>query len=157
MSMSPKRATWYAAFEAHVLLTRLLDDELQRDCGIPLDWYDVLIKLWIAPDKSLRMSELAEQVLLSRSWLTRRVMQLEGAGLVKRHSADSSDRRAVVATMTAEGQRVFAALERSHSRSIDKHFSAYMTTEEAAVIRRVFQRIGADGRAALLDPPGFVG
>ena len=101
-----KRTAWYRSLQAHVVLIQLCDNELRRDCGIPMVWYDVLVKLWLAPEQSLRMSELADQALLSRSWLTRRVIQLEQAGLVERTSADG-DRRGVRATMTEKGKQVF--------------------------------------------------
>ena len=130
------------------MLVHLMDIELQRDCDVPIEWYDVLIKLWLAPGRRLRMSELAEQVLLSRSWLTRRVMQLEKAGLVTRCPA-GEDRRGVLATMTNEGERVFANLEKSHSRSIEEHFSRFVDDEEAAIIRECFGRIARHGRESI--------
>ena len=129
-----------------------MDRELQRDYGVPLEWYDVLIKLWLAPGKRLRMSDLAEQALLSRSWLTRRVMQLEEGGLVLRYPAGPEDGRGVVAAMTDEGQRVFAELERSHARSIADHFSQFVTDEEAVIVARCLGRIAEAGRAALTEP-----
>ena len=135
------------------MLVHLMDTELLRDCGVPLEWYDVLIKLWIAPGRALRMSELANQVLLSRSWLTRRVMQLEKAGLVTRCPAGPEDRRGVLATMTPEGQRVFANLEKSHARSIENHFSKFVSEQEAAVIRECFARIARQGRESIHSQP----
>ena len=143
-----KRTAWYRSLQAHVVLTELFDEELRRDCGVSMMWYDVLIKLWLAPGKSLRMNELADQALLSRSWLTRRVAQLEDAGLVSRTSAEG-DARGVTATMTAKGQKVFVDLERSHARSIERHFSRHLTAEESAVISSAFDRIAAAGRRSL--------
>ncbi len=140
-----KRTAWYRSLQAHVVLIDLFDREMQRDCGVPMVWYDVLIKLWLAPGKSLRMSELADQALLSRSWLTRRVIQLEDAGLVSRTSADG-DGRGVAATMTDKGKRVFLELEKSHARSIERHFSQHLNAEEAAVISSAFDRIARAGR-----------
>jgi DNA-binding MarR family transcriptional regulator len=143
-----KRTAWYRSLQAHVVLIQLCDNELRRDCGIPMVWYDVLVKLWLAPEQSLRMSELADQALLSRSWLTRRVIQLEQAGLVERTSADG-DRRGVRATMTEKGKQVFLDWEQSHSRSIERHFSRHLSNDEATVIAAAFDRIAQEGRRSL--------
>lgn len=143
-----KRAAWYASLEGHEVLLRLMDDELRADCGVPLVWYDVLIKVWLSPDHSIRMSELAEQVLLSRSWLTRRVVQLEEAGLLERLRT-GEDGRGVVARLTKVGLQEFAKMEGSHARSIATHFSGHLNAQEAALVRACFERIAKQGRAAL--------
>lgn len=143
-----KRAAWYASLEGHEVLLRLMDDELRADCGMPLVWYDVLIKVWLSPGHSIRMSELADQVLLSRSWLTRRVVQLEEAGLVERLRT-GDDGRGVVARMTELGVREFRKMEDSHARSIARHFSGHLNAEEAALVRACFTRVADQGRAAL--------
>jgi AraC-like DNA-binding protein len=122
-----KRTAWYRSLQAHVVLIQLCDNELRRDCGIPMVWYDVLVKLWLAPEQSLRMSELADQALLSRSWLTRRVR----------------------ATMTEKGKQVFLDWEQSHSRSIERHFSRHLSNDEATVIAAAFDRIAQEGRRSL--------
>ena len=145
---SDKRLAWLRMLEAHTRLVVLMERDLRRDCGVPLAWYDVLIKVWLAPDHRIRMAELAEQVLLSRSWLTRRVVQLEDAGLVTRTEADD-DGRGVVAEMTPAGLDMFARIEQSHARSIATHFSAHLSKDEAHVISTVFGRISAAGEAAL--------
>lgn len=152
-SPTGKRAAWLRSLEAHTYLVELMDRDLRRDCDVPLAWYDVLIKIWLAPNHRIRMAELAEQVLLSRSWLTRRVLQLENAGLVTRTGV-GDDGRGVLAAMTEHGQRVFAAMERSHAASIENHFSSHLTVEEAKVIATAFARISSAGRNALNDPRG---
>jgi DNA-binding MarR family transcriptional regulator len=62
---------------------------------VPIAWYDVLVEISHAPGHAIRMHELADKVLLSRSWLTRRVAQLKREGLVERRAATaaSSSRR----------------------------------------------------------------
>ena len=96
-----KRAAWLRSLEAHTYLVDLMDRDLRRDCDVPLAWYDVLIKIFTSPGHRIRMAELADQVLLSRSWLTRRVVQLEEAGLVVRTSV-GDDGRGVLATMRSK-------------------------------------------------------
>ena len=73
-------------------LTRELDDELRRAHGLPLSSYDVLVNLESAPDRQMRMSELADAVLLSRSGLTRLVERLEREGLLERADCPSDAR-----------------------------------------------------------------
>lgn len=128
--------------EAHTQLVELMEHDLRRDCGVPLVWFDVMIKIWLAPEHRIRMAELAEQVLLSRSWLTRRVAQLEKAGLVRRTEA-GEDGRGVVAELTPAGLTTFAEMERSHARSIAKHFSAHISDDEARIMSAAFARIVA--------------
>jgi DNA-binding MarR family transcriptional regulator len=148
MPPSRKRIAWVRLLEAHTVLVDLFEAELRRDCGVPLAWYDVLIKVWLAPGHRLRMADLADQVLLSRSWLTRRVDQLEEAGLVRREHV-GEDGRGVLAVMTEQGLETFAAMERSHTRSIEEHFSSLLTRDEAAVLVAACGRIAIAGRASL--------
>ena len=99
---APRRLAWYQTLRAYMVLLEIMDAELQADCGVPLAWYDVLIEISNAPGHAIRMNELADKVLLSRSWLTRRVAQLEREGLVERRAA-SGDGRGIIAAMTPKG------------------------------------------------------
>ena len=146
---SGKRLAWLRMLEAHTRLVEVMESDLRRDCGTPLVWYDIMIKIWVTPGRRIRMAELAEQALLSRSWLTRRVVQLEQAGLVTRTGA-GDDGRGVVVEMTSTGLETFARMEASHAKSIAKHFSAHVSQDEARVIATAFARITA---AADPSPP----
>jgi DNA-binding MarR family transcriptional regulator len=146
--LGPKRAAWRAVLFAQNALVRIFDDELQQECGTSLQVYDVLIRIWLAPEHTLRMSELAESALLSRSWITRRVERLEQSGLVERLSA-GDDGRGVCVRLTSAGRETFARLDASHARSIERHFSSYLTEDEGVVITRVLNRIAA----AALEAP----
>src|SRR4051812_33340062 len=153
----PRRAAWYQSLRAHTILLELMDADLQADCGVPLAWYDVLIEISKAPGQAVRMSDLADQVLLSRSWLTRRVAQLERAGLVERR-ATTEDGRGVVAAMTPSGRKQFAAMEKSHARSIQRHFSAHLDDDDAQTLATTFARIADAGARQLAndEPPAPV-
>ena len=142
------RRAWYESLRAHAALVELMDQELRADCGIPLAWYDVLVEVAHSPNGAIRMADLAEQVLLSRSWLTRRVTQLENAGLLERRAADD-DLRGVCAALTPHGRETFGKMERSHSASIERHFSRYLSAEEAELIARAFALIGSSAIEAL--------
>jgi DNA-binding MarR family transcriptional regulator len=150
----PKRAAWRAVLFAENALVRIFDDELQEECGTPLQVYDVLIRIWLAPRHTLRMSELAQSAVLSRSWITRRVDRLERSGLVERFSS-GDDGRGVCVRLTPEGEETFARLEASHARSIDRHFSAYITEEEAVVVARVLERVTAAAQQTLAGEAGI--
>src|SRR4051794_39799539 len=94
---------WVGFLRAHHTLVAELDDELRREHGLPLTSFDVLAQLDNAPEHQLRMSELADAVLLSRSGLTRLVERLESKGLIERREC-TEDARGAFAVLTAEGE-----------------------------------------------------
>jgi DNA-binding MarR family transcriptional regulator len=103
-----KRA-WTAFTTAHALLYRRLEQRLKRDFGLSGLQYEILARLSGAPDRELRMAELACALVNSKSGLTYQIGQLEKAGLVRRRSCPS-DERAVYAVLADEGM---ALLERA--------------------------------------------
>ena len=102
-------AAWRGLLKAHSQLVATLDEELEREVGLPLGSYEVLLHLADAPDGSLRMGDLADHLLLSRSGLTRLIDRLERAGLAER-LPNPADRRGVLVRATEEGRRRFAAV-----------------------------------------------
>lgn len=141
-----QRTPWRAVLEGHSALLRLFELELERDAGISLSWYDVLLHLSEAPGGMLRMNQLAEALLLSRSWLSRRIDGMATAGLVHRCPAPD-DARGVCAALTPEGRRVFRRAAAVHVRSVDEHFLRHLSPEEASTIEASFARV----RTAALD------
>jgi DNA-binding MarR family transcriptional regulator len=112
---------WRRFLTAHARVSRDLETELMRDAGLSLAWYDVLLQLAEAPDRRLRMADLADAVLLSRSGLTRLVDRLEKAGLVRREpSAD--DLRGTFTVLTAAGVHRLRAAVPVHLSGIRAHF-----------------------------------
>ena len=77
-------AAWRTFLKAHALLVDRIDHDLVAARQLPLSWYDVLIELYEAPERRLRMHEVAERVVLSRSGLTRLVDRLEAEGFLRR-------------------------------------------------------------------------
>jgi DNA-binding MarR family transcriptional regulator len=114
-SDAPERA-WRGLLTAHARLVPEFDRVLQRETGLPLAWYDVLVALHEGGPS--RMSELGERVLLSRSRVSRIVDELVDAGLVARE-ANPEDGRSSLATLTPEGRRRFLKGARVYLRSID--------------------------------------
>src|SRR5215211_7994235 len=94
---------WRLYLESALALVDVLDTELERDAGIPQRWYDVLVKLEEAPE-GVRMNELADRILYSKSGFTRVVDRMEEAGLVRRVRPDN-DRRSILVVLTDEGRK----------------------------------------------------
>src|SRR3954463_3420344 len=90
---------WRGFLRVHSTLVKALDAELQEAHGLPLSSYEVLITLRTAPGRRLRMAELADRVILSRSGMTRLVDRLEREGLLERDKCDS-DARGFFAVLT---------------------------------------------------------
>ena len=120
---------WQALLHAHHAITRKLDAELRAEHSLSLDAYDVLRRLARAPDRSLRMSQLAERVLVPPSTLTRRVDRLVADGLVQRRRIPD-DSRAMIVGLTDEGLARLRRAARTHLRGIREHFTGRLSTRE---------------------------
>jgi DNA-binding MarR family transcriptional regulator len=114
-------AVWRAFLRAHATLIRTLEAELGEADEIPLASYDVLVQLAEAPDRRLRMTELADRVLLSRSGLTRLVDRLERGGLVRREPC-VDDARGMYAVLTDDGIDRLRSASRVHLAGVVEHF-----------------------------------
>jgi DNA-binding MarR family transcriptional regulator len=117
---------WQALLHAHHDVVEALDRELRERHGVTFAEYDVLLRLGRAPERALRMSDLAERVLLSPSGITRLVDRLTARGLVERKT-DPSDARVALASLTIEGSRSLRRAARTHLRGIREHFTSRMT------------------------------
>ena len=120
-----QRAAWFGFLTVHSVLTRELDALLGAEHGMPLVEFEVLLKLWLAGGR-LRMSELADVALLSRSGLTRIVDELEALGLVSREP-DEHDGRVLLATITALGRRRLRTARKSHLADVHRLFLDRLT------------------------------
>lgn len=116
---------WQALLHAHHKIIRTLDRELHAEHDLVLAEYDVLLRLARA-DRALRMSDLAERVLMSPSGLTRLVDRLESKGFVRRQT-DRVDGRVALASLTEEGLRQLRKAARTHLRGIREHFTGRLT------------------------------
>ena len=147
-----EQQVWRAFLGSNKLVFEQLDRELQRDCGIPHTYYEILVRLSEAPDRRLRMSALADRSQSSRSRLSHAVARLEENGWVKRESC-ADDKRGQVAALTDDG---YAALERaapSHVESVRRHVFDPLTEDQ----QRQLGEISAKLLAALhADPDGPV-
>jgi DNA-binding MarR family transcriptional regulator len=131
-----------AFLRAHAVVLRKLEDELEGGGGVPLGWYDVLLTLERAAGRRLRMQELGDAVVLSRSRVSRIVDELERQGFVTRESCET-DRRVVYASITRPGRVALRHAIPSHLRAIDTYFSSVLTDDELMTIRRALERVAA--------------
>lgn len=125
---------------AHSELTRALDAELTREHKLPLSSYEVLLFLADSDEGRMRMSELAESVLLSRSGLTRLVDRLEREGLLKRERCES-DARGLFAEITPKGRHVFAAARHTHLDGVRRLFLDRFSRDELRALGALWQKL----------------
>ena len=123
----------------HTALVRELDAELEAAHDLPLSSYDVLIYLQAAPRKRLRMAELADSVLLSRSGVTRLVDRLEREGLIVRDTC-TSDGRGCFAVLTDEGEELLARARPTHLAGVRERFLRHFSDAE---LRTLAELLGA--------------
>ena len=131
---------WRSFLRAHARLVRVLETELVADHPITLGAYDVLVQLAEAPERRLRMAELADAVLLSRSGVTRLVDRLEVAGMVTRERFDG-DGRGVVAVITTKGVDTLRAAARTHLAGVVRHFVEHMDPAELDTFGQLCARL----------------
>jgi DNA-binding MarR family transcriptional regulator len=136
----PRLAAWRAFLRAHARVVRELERELQVEQRMALTDYDVLVQLANAGDRRLRMSELADRLLLSRSGATRLVDRLVAQGLVERVMCDV-DRRGQWASLTDAGYERLRQASPTHLRGVAEHFLDRLSADELTALERVFTRL----------------
>lgn len=141
----PQLVAWRAFLEAHARTTEVLARELKDQTGLPLAWYDVLVQLHEAEGHRRRMQELAQEVLLSKSGLTRLVDRMERAGLVRRQAC-SEDRRGTFAELTPDGVAALRRTAPTHLRGVAEHFARHLDAREAELLAELLGRVAARTR-----------
>jgi DNA-binding MarR family transcriptional regulator len=136
-------AAWRTFLRAHAQVVRALERELEAATGMALTDYDVLAQLSLAPDRRLRMSELADALLLSRSGATRLVDRLVSDGLVERVSCED-DRRGQWASLTDAGRERLRAATPAHLRGVAAHFLDRFAPGDLEQLERMLRPIAAD-------------
>jgi DNA-binding MarR family transcriptional regulator len=135
---------WRVFLRAHSQITRRLEHELLSEHDLPLASYEVLLHLAEAPAGMLRMTDLADRVLLSRSGLTRLVDRLEREGLVARVSCPS-DARGTNAQLTEVGRERLRDAAPTHLRGVAEHVTDRLTPGEVDQLHALMSKL-------LLDP-----
>jgi DNA-binding MarR family transcriptional regulator len=136
----PELAAWKGLLEAHSTLVARLDAELERDHGLPLTSYEVLMYLADADKGKLRMGELADRLLLSRSGITRLVDRLERQGLVRREPCED-DGRGYYAVLTDEGRDKLKVARPDHLSGVRRHFISRLSGSELDALAQVWERL----------------
>ena len=145
-------AAWRGFLQVHSDLTHQLDAELQAEHDLPLTSYEVLLFLNDAPEGRLRMSELADRVLLSRSGLTRLVDRLEKRKLVGREACPD-DARGFFAVITDAGRDTFAASRRTHLAGVRRLFLDRLSATQRRELAEAWETLLAERHRARAPRP----
>ena len=133
---------WAALLTAHATLMRRLETDLAQATGLALADFDVLAQLAQAGGE-LRMTELVDRALISRSGMTRRVARLVDEGLVRRANVDA-DRRGVVVALTDAGVARLTETAKVHLRGVSELFVAQLDEQELAVLKSALDKVIVD-------------
>jgi DNA-binding MarR family transcriptional regulator len=137
---------WRGLLRVHADMTKALDAELMREHRLPLSSYEVLLFLADSPGGRMRMSELADGVLLSRSGLTRLADRLERDGLIRRQRCEE-DQRGWFAEITDEGRALFDRARKTHLDGVRELFLDRLSPEEQRTLAALWEKVspGAAG------------
>ena len=142
-----EQATWRAYLRATALVREQLDRQMQRDSRMPHTYYEILVRLSEAPDRTLRMHELAALSQSSRSRLSHAVARLEQAGLVERRDCPT-DRRGLLAVLTDEGFAALAAAAPGHVDAVRRALFDPLSPQQVAQLRKICEAV-----VGAADPP----
>jgi DNA-binding MarR family transcriptional regulator len=131
---------WYATLQASLRSLDRIAGDFERDTGISLAWYEVLIRAYKEEGQRIRMSELASTLLLSRGGATRLVDRMEEAGLIKRETPPE-DRRATYAVLTDKGREHAEKGMQPHLDIVQRHYGSLLTEEEAHAMLRASVKV----------------
>ena len=133
-------AAWEAFVFAHAAVMSRIERDMFSAKTISLTWYDVLVALSNAPDQTLRMGELAESLVLSRSGLTRLIDRIERTGLVRREPSPE-DGRGAVAILTEAGSEAVEQAWPYYARGITQYFAHKLKSNELRVVTMALERV----------------
>ena len=140
-----------ALVRAHAATTRRLNTQLTADHALTINDYEVLLRLARSDDRRMRRVDLAEQVLLTPSGITRLLDGLERAGYVERGGCES-DRRVVYAVLTDAGLQKLREASASHVAQIEAFFGARFDAAELASVAALLERLGEPESDIACDP-----
>jgi DNA-binding MarR family transcriptional regulator len=144
-----ERAAWLGFLDFHNRVVRELDDELEREHRLSLSTYSVLAALTKSPERRLRMSELADNVLISRPGMTRLIERLEREGLVERTRSET-DSRQVYAQITERGLERLGDAAKTHFEGVRRRFLDHLSATQIQVLARVWIKL-LGGRPPYFD------
>lgn len=154
MAEDPVVEAWRGLLVAHSMLVPAIEGDLRAAGQVPLSWYDVLLELNAAPGRRLRMSELGQRAVLSRTRVSRVVDELAAAGLAERQP-DEADGRSSFAALTARGKDALRRAWPVYRQAIYRHLGAHLTTQQCRELATLLAELAAAGAEAGL--PGKAG
>jgi len=145
-----EQLAWRTYLAASKAIGEAIDSQLQRDGDIPHIYYEILVRLSEAPDRQLRMSELADRSLSSRSRLSHAVARLEERGWVARRACPN-DGRGMLAQLTDSGMSAIEDLAPGHVTAVRTQIFDRLTPEQVQQLRAISEAI-LGGPSAFLTP-----
>jgi DNA-binding MarR family transcriptional regulator len=133
---------WQEFLYAHRTIIDKMAEDMMREHGLPLEWFDVLIHLADVPDGRLRQRTLRDRLLLSESGLSRLLLRMEQAGFITRSTADE-DKRGVEVTLTAKGRSAVIEAAESHIDRVSRLFTEKLTRTDLTALTRALPKLTA--------------
>ncbi|MCU1689155.1 MAG: hypothetical protein JWN61_2587 [Pseudonocardiales bacterium] len=133
-------SAWGALLQVHAAVVPVLDQKLVTEAGMTLRFYDVLLELAAAPGRKLRMSDLADRVVLSRTRVSRLVDEMAAAGLLVREQ-NPEDGRSAYAALTDLGLRRYRQAAPTYLAGIEQHFAQHLPDRELKALAAALQRV----------------
>jgi len=143
-------AAWRGMLETHSRMVAMLDSELEREHDLPLSSYEVLMNLADADGQRMRMGELAERLLLSRSGITRLADRLVGQGLIERERC-TDDGRGYFARLTPAGRAKIRVARPAHLAGVRRHFLGALEPSEIDALGAIWARLAGQPQKPPLD------
>jgi DNA-binding MarR family transcriptional regulator len=133
-------SAWGALLQVHAAVVPVLDQTLMTEVGMPLRFYDVLLEVASAPDRKLRMSDLADRVVLSRTRVSRLVDEMVATGLLIREQ-NPQDGRSAYAALTDLGLQRYRQAAPIYLSGIETHFAKSLGSAELKQLVAILQRV----------------
>jgi DNA-binding MarR family transcriptional regulator len=149
----PEVAAWRQLLVAHSRLLPAIERDLRAAGQVSLSWYDVLLELNAAPGRRLRMSELGQRAVLSRTRVSRVVDELAAAGLAERQP-DEADGRSSFAVLTPAGKNALRRAWPVYREAIRRRLGAHLTAQQCRQLARLLDQAAAGAESGI---PGKVG
>ena len=153
MPDDPAVAAWRGLLIAHSRLVPAVEGDLRAAGQIPLSWYDVILELNAAPSRRLRMSELGQRAVLSRTRVSRVVDELAAAGLAER-LPDEADGRSSFASLTPRGKDALRRAWPVYREAIRRRLGAHLTTQQCRELAALLEQAAAGAEAGLAAKAG---
>ena len=150
----PRIEVFGMLLEAHNEVLNALHRPEGGTADIPVPWLGVLIRLARSPEQRLRMSELARDMTMSTSGLTRLIDRIEAAGLVQRQACPE-DRRGLLATLTDPGRELLATTAPCHLADLDRYVGQALTDDELTQLTDLLRKVRDHVRTIGAAPPGL--